>query len=100
MHFTYLRPEHPVVVQSVKDVVDTNWTANSSIETENKEELLIFPAHTVTKKETMMVENIDASPKPDLTWRNHFKSKVRTCSRDSGEIEKEHVNHNSNSLCI
>ena len=44
-------------------MVDTNGTANSRIETENKEELLIFPANTVTKKETMMVENIDTSPK-------------------------------------
>ena len=73
--FTYLRPKHPVVVQSIKDVVDTNGTANRSIETENKEELLIFPANTVTKKETMMVKNIDASPKKtDLTWRKRFKS--------------------------
>ena len=61
-YFTYLRPEHPIVVQSIKDMVDTNWTANSSIKTKNKEELLIFSANTVTKKETMMVENIDASP--------------------------------------
>ena len=47
-------------------MVDTNGTANSSIETENKEELLIFPANTVTKKETMMVKNIDASPKKPI----------------------------------
>ena len=54
-HDYYLRPEHPIVGQSIEDMVDTNWTSNSGIETENKEELLILSANTVTKKEAMMV---------------------------------------------
>ena len=62
----YLGPENPIVGQSIEDVVDTNWAADGSVETENKEKSLILSPDTVTEKETMMVENINASPEHGL----------------------------------
>ena len=51
-----------VVTEDIEDMIDPNETADASIQTEHEEELLVFPAHTVPKEETVMVEDVNALP--------------------------------------
>ena len=41
---------------------DTNEASNTSVETEDEEELLIASTNTVTQEETVMIQNVNTLP--------------------------------------
>ena len=51
------------MTEDIEDMIDSEETADASIQTEDEEELLVSPAHTVTKEETVMVKDVNALPK-------------------------------------
>ena len=50
-------------------MIDPNSTAGSSIEAEDEEESLISSAHTVTKEEAVMIQNVDTTSKEKIYIR-------------------------------
>ena len=41
---------------------DTNEASNTSVETEDEEELLVASTNTVTQEETVMIQNVNTLP--------------------------------------
>ena len=51
------------MTKDIEDMIDSDSTADSSIEAEDKEESLISSANTLAKEEAVMVQNVDTPPK-------------------------------------
>ena len=54
------------MTEDIEDMIDPNSTAGSSIEAEDEEESLISSAHTVTKEEAVMIQNVDTTSKKKI----------------------------------
>ena len=50
------------MTENIVDMVDTDGTADGSIEAEDKEVFLVPPANTVTEEEAVVVQDVDTPP--------------------------------------
>ena len=59
------------MTENIVDMVDTDDTANGSVEAEDKEVFLVPPANTVTQEEAVVVQDVDTPP-ANTTFAYHF----------------------------